>query len=281
MGMRPMRIKHAVCNELFGEMDFERCCELLATTGFDGIEIAPFTLFDESGGFRQRAAEEAATALKQSALAFAGLHWLLAAPEGLHITAADSTTRIHAADHLKYLLDFAGTLGGGRLILGSPNQRNSRGIPAAEAAGFLGEVLSSVADHAQACRSRILIESLASADTDVINTMEEAARLVELIDHPAIGGMFDFHNCGDEVQSWSELIRRHAALIDHIHLNTIDGGYPTINEAGEYWEAFHAIEEIGYSGWVSLEVFSIYPEPEFLLRQTLEFLRAIESPDSK
>lgn len=273
-----MEIKHAVCNELFGDIEFERCCDLLADAGFDGIEIAPFTLFDQSGGFRNQAAEETAAALKKSALDFAGLHWLLAAPEGLHITAADSTTRIRTADHLKYLLDFTGSLGGGRLILGSPNQRDSRGIPPAEARGFLGEVLASVADHARACQSRILIESLASTDTDVVNTMEEATRLVEQIGHPAIGGMFDFHNCGDEKMSWPELLRKHAALIDHIHLNTVDGGYPTLDQRGDFQESFRAIEEIDYSGWISLEVFSIYPEPKRLLKQTMEFLKAVESP---
>jgi len=34
----------ALCNEVLAEMPFERQCEFAAATGYDGLELAPFTL---------------------------------------------------------------------------------------------------------------------------------------------------------------------------------------------------------------------------------------------
>jgi len=39
-------MRYSICNWLFKEMDFEKGCLLTARHGFQGIEIAPFTLFD-------------------------------------------------------------------------------------------------------------------------------------------------------------------------------------------------------------------------------------------
>ena len=39
-----MRI--ALCNEVLGAMPLERQCEYAAALGYDGLEIAPFTLSD-------------------------------------------------------------------------------------------------------------------------------------------------------------------------------------------------------------------------------------------
>ena len=36
--------KYAICNELFGDMDFADSCALLQRYGYQGIEIAPFTI---------------------------------------------------------------------------------------------------------------------------------------------------------------------------------------------------------------------------------------------
>jgi hypothetical protein len=38
-------MKYAICNELFGSLDFERSMELLANHSYEGIEIAPYTVF--------------------------------------------------------------------------------------------------------------------------------------------------------------------------------------------------------------------------------------------
>ena len=40
-------MKLALCNEVIREFEFSRQCEFAAAVGYDGLEIAPFTLGDE------------------------------------------------------------------------------------------------------------------------------------------------------------------------------------------------------------------------------------------
>ena len=35
--------KFAICNETFGDWPWERVCRLVSETGYEGIEMAPFT----------------------------------------------------------------------------------------------------------------------------------------------------------------------------------------------------------------------------------------------
>ena len=269
---------YALCNELFGSLSFEQSCELTADLGFQGIEIAPFTVFDDTFrvGRKKRAALR--KALADNGLRFAGLHWLLSAPEGLHITSPDSAIRERTKEHMKMLLDLAGELGGGNLILGSPPQRTTPTDDPAEiarAAALLQDELEGLAGFAEEHNSTILLEALPRAHTTVVNTLTEAARMIEAIDRPGIGGMFDFHNCVDETKPWAELIRFFAPMIAHVHLNTWDGGAPTPADVPAFREAFSALDEIEYRGWISLEMFTVPENVEQVLTVLREFLEQV------
>lgn len=270
-----LRPKRAVCNELFAGMSFEETCDYLAAFGFDGVEIAPFTLFERAGAEKGRSTSSLKQTMELTGIEYAGFHWLFSKPEGLHITSPDPGTRRRTREHLKYLLELSGELGGGNLILGSPSQRQAVGIPPEEAVKYLREELAAVADFAVQCNSKVLLEALPSETTRVVNTLVEARKVIEEIDHPGISGMFDFHNCVDEESDWPTLIRTYADQIEHVHLNTWDGDYPRPEQSVEYAESFRALDELGYDGWVSLEVFSEYPQPEELLEGTRRCLDAV------
>lgn len=270
-----MTAPRAVCNELFGKLPIHRVCEHLASYGFHGMEIAPFTVAGSDGRVGAAAVSEVKRALADSGIRYAGLHWLLAGPEGLHITSPDLGTRRRSREHLKHLLELSGELGGGNLVLGSPKQRNAVAISPGDATKILRDELAALAESAVSCRSRILLEALPSEATNVVNTLEEVRRIIQEIDHPGISAMFDFHNCVDEKRAWPELIREYHPMIRHVHLNTWEGGYPTPSQIEEYADAFRTLSEVGYEGWVSLEVFTEHPEPEPLLDGTKQFLDAV------
>ena len=108
-------MKYAICNEMFGTMDFAKSMGLLAEQGYTGVEIAPYTLFgDFSPSVVRKGLLEARAGLSSSGIRFAGLHWLFVKPEGLHVTSRDPALRKKSWDHLSLLLDIAGELGGGR-----------------------------------------------------------------------------------------------------------------------------------------------------------------------
>src|SRR5690242_17840931 len=111
-----MRLRFAICNETFQGWDWERTCRFVAETGYDGIEVAPFTLapdiraLDAGERRRIRAAAEA------HVLPITALHWLLVSPEGLHINSPDPSVREETAAYLEALVDFAADLGAPTLV---------------------------------------------------------------------------------------------------------------------------------------------------------------------
>ena len=86
-----MRI--ALCNEVIAPMPFPQQCVYAAKLGYDGLEIAPYTLSDEPHrmGGAQIAAARAAAA--DAGIAVTGLHWLLLKPAGLSISSRDENIR--------------------------------------------------------------------------------------------------------------------------------------------------------------------------------------------
>lgn len=269
-------MKRAVCNELFGSLGFPETCGLMASHGFDGIEIAPFTLFDENGKLPTTTIQMAKRSLADNGLGFAGFHWLFARPAGLFMVSGDSAVRAKAWNQLQHLLEAAGELGGGPLTFGSPKQRDSGQLPKTLARGYLAEGLRGLCKLAVSCNSMVLIEALQSVDTNMINTLDEASDFIAEVGCPSVAGMFDFHNCGDEFLPWDQLIRRHRGIIRHVHLNTLDGGYP-LHPDPDYLAAFRALKDIGYSEWVSLEIFTEPDDPSAVLAATAGFLDQVEA----
>jgi sugar phosphate isomerase/epimerase len=86
-----MRI--ALCNEVLGGMELERQCEYAAALGYDGLEIAPFTLSTSPEKISTADAAKIRATVEASGLVVTGLHWLLVKPEGLSLTDPDAAVR--------------------------------------------------------------------------------------------------------------------------------------------------------------------------------------------
>ncbi|HZW30900.1 MAG TPA: sugar phosphate isomerase/epimerase, partial [Isosphaeraceae bacterium] len=86
-------IKLGICNELFEGWEFDRVCRTVKGLGYEGLEIAPFTLAPRIADLSPGRRRELKAILEDSGLATIGLHWLLARTEGLYLTAPDPAVR--------------------------------------------------------------------------------------------------------------------------------------------------------------------------------------------
>ena len=100
-----MRI--ALCNEVIRELPFERQCAFARAVGYDGLEIAPFTLSPEPHVLPAARRAELRRAAAEAGIAITGLHYLMLAPAGLSITSADSAQRTRTVDVMHRLCDLA------------------------------------------------------------------------------------------------------------------------------------------------------------------------------
>ena len=184
-------MKFAICNEVIRDLPFAAQCDFAAATGYDGLEIAPFTVKTDP---RLITAEDLAAmgrALVQSGIVCSSLHWLLLTPEGLSVTEADERVRRRTTDMMLRLVDMAAALGAGVLVHGSPKQRAL--VEGDEDAGRARaqEIFTKVAAHAEEAGVIYCIEPLAPAETIFITSLAEAAELVAAVGNPAFASMID------------------------------------------------------------------------------------------
>src|SRR5215208_8061613 len=93
-------MRFAICNELFEGWAFDRMCRFSKQAGYDGVEVAPFTLAPRITDVppERRAALRAQAA--DAGVVIVGLHWLLAGTDGLYLTSPDPAVRSRTAESL-------------------------------------------------------------------------------------------------------------------------------------------------------------------------------------
>jgi sugar phosphate isomerase/epimerase len=269
----PQRLRHAICNEIFENWTFAKTCRAIRQAGYSGIEIAPFTLAEYPSTLSPARRRECRDIINAEGLQFAGLHWLMVRPKGLHVTTPDADLRSRSWEHIRHLIDLCADLGpDGVLVFGSPQQRATiGGLSRAEATRHFVEGLAAAAPHAGQRGVTILIEALPLGQCDVVTSLDEAAALVREIDHPAIRTMFDCHNAIDETEPHAALVDRHYDLIRHIHVNELDGRHPGTGSY-DFKALFNVLRRREYGGWISLEAFDFTPGAKTVARESLAFL---------
>jgi len=272
--------KYAMCNESMADLSWPEQCRIIGDAGYEGVEIAAFTLVEEGvQEISPARRKEMISAMKDAQIQCVGLHWLLAPPpKGLHFTTPDVAVRRKTIGYFNELIDFCGDLGGSYMIFGSPKQRNTKGISVQEAKRYFAEGLAAVADHAQRRDVKILIEPLGKRTTDVVNTMAEASELAQRVNHPAVQGMFDFNNTPNETEPFHVLIKKHFERIRHIHVQEQGGKHlGTGNAVNDYVQAFQMLKDLDYDQWVSLEVFDFSPGGKTIAEESMEVLKQIQN----
>ena len=68
--------KIGICNELFEDMEFGQVCRLVKELGYDGLEIAPFTLAGLITDLSPERRRELKAMVEDAGLETIGLHWL-------------------------------------------------------------------------------------------------------------------------------------------------------------------------------------------------------------
>ena len=265
----------AVCNELFEKRDFAESCRTIRKAGWQGIELAPFTLGENPDTLSAVLRREYRDIMRSEGVEFVGLHWLMVGPAGLHVTTPDENIRRRSWDYVAGLVDLCADLGDrGVMVFGSPKQRSSTGgISAAEATRYFVEGIVGVAPRALERDVTICIEPLSPVQTDVLTTLEEAAKIVEEIRSPAVRTMYDSHNAIDEKEPHERLVDRYFGIIRHVHVNEMDGSHPRPGGGHDFKPVLQVLENRSYAGWVSMEVFDFSPGADKIVNEAGAYLR--------
>lgn len=274
-------MKLATCNEPWRDTPIEEVFGLAARIGFQGVEIAPFTIADHVDQISADRRKAIVRAAGDEGVSIVGLHWLFVSPKGLHITTPDEAVRRKSAEYLRSLVNFCGDVGGKVMILGSPNQR-SLTPPTTFEEGWkrAKDVLASVTNTCAERGVTICFEALSPKETNFINLVEQAARLADEIGHPNIDIMLDVKAISSMPDGIEGTIRRFGQRAKHFHANHPSGkgvGMPLASGDGEVLDfrpILKTLAETGFDRWVSVEPFDYLPDPTTVAEAAYKTLRA-------
>jgi sugar phosphate isomerase/epimerase len=271
-----MRI--ALCNEVIATLPLERQCEFAAALGYDGLEIAPFTLGDEPHLIDARGRAAIRNAAREAGITITGLHWLLVKPAGLSITTADPALRRRTLDVMRRLITLCADLDGKVLVHGSPAQRCVPEGPDAAAARQRGEAaFAEIAEDAMQAGVIYCIEPLAIHETNFINHIAEAASLVERIGNPAVRTMIDCSAAAlTETEPIADLIERWlpSGILAHIQVNDRNRRGPGQGQT-LFAPVFAALKRLRYDGAVAVEPFEYAPDGTSAAARAIGYIRGI------
>ena len=272
----------ALCNEVLQPLPFEEQCRFAAALGYDGLEVAPFTLADDPMDLSDADAATFRRMAGDHGLTIEGLHWLLVKPAGLSIVSEDAALRQRTSGVMERLIELCALMGGKYLVHGSPRQRSvPPGSTPAQAWQRARECLARAATKAQASGVTYCIEPLAAVETDLINTVAEAVRVVDEIGSPALRTMIDCSAAGlTEREPVHELMARWmpSGHIAHVQVNDPNRrgpGQGDLRFAPILQTLLRMQAEGHYRGIIAVEPFDYVPDGPGCAARAIGYLRGV------
>ena len=268
----------SLCNEVVRELDFAGQCALAQGVGYDGLEIAPFTLSEDPARLSAARRAELRRIAQDHGIAITGLHYLLLAPEGLSISSPDEAVRARTIEVMRALVGLCADLGGKVLVHGSPRQRGiAPGQRRDEALAHAKACFAAIALDAEQAGVTYCIEPLAPPEAELINTVADAAAIVDEIGRPAVRTMIDTCAAGRSERSpIPQLIERWlpSGRVAHIHLNDPNRRTPGQGDL-RFGPILAALEAHGYAGVCAVEPFVYQPDGPTCAARAIGYIRGL------
>jgi sugar phosphate isomerase/epimerase len=203
----------------------------------------------------------AESSLKVSALG-TGAGWIV---ERLTLADPNPGTRTRAIDFVRRMIDVATELGAAAII-GSMQGRSSSDAPIDRSRGLLRESLETLDRHASGSQGRLLYEPLNRYETDQCNTLAQGLELIHGLVRTHL--LADWFHMNIEESNMEEALHGAGAEIGHVHFadtNRRAIGFGHLDP----WPLAQTLHHIGYTGYLSAEVFP-FPSSEDAARRTIE-----------
>lgn len=217
----------------------------LKATGYDGAEIP---MFEGTVAHYQQLGQR----LKDVGLASTGIGVM----SGGSAISPVRAERDGALDHLKWLIDCTAAIGGD--VAAGPfhqplGEFSGRG-PTGDEVKWCAEVHKQAAQYAAAAGITLAVEPLNRFECYFLNTMEQATELVELVDEPNYGYLFDTFHTNIEENDVPALIAKTIGAITHVHITENNRGVPGAGHI-DFASVFKALKSAGWDGWLTVEAF--------------------------
>ncbi|GAB4003987.1 sugar phosphate isomerase/epimerase [Spirosoma migulaei] len=241
--------------------DLEASMAKASALGFDGVEL--FTASAEAIS-PQRVAQLADQYKLQIGAVGTGTGKVI---HGLTLTDPDPAIRAQAVAFITDMIAFGAELGA-PAIIGSMQGNVAPGVEHEQALNWLADGLNTLGHRAGEQGVNLIYEPLNRYETNLINRLESGVSLLNSLTTKQVVLLADLFHMNIEETSLSESIRLAGPFIGHVHFadsnrRPISMGHTAMDDVAV------ALNEIGYSGFISAEAFP-YPDPDQAAKQTID-----------
>jgi sugar phosphate isomerase/epimerase len=256
-------MKFGICSEIFQGWKIDDAMSFAKKAGYDGIEIAPFTLAKYVTEIPAAERSRIRDAARDVGIEITGIHWVLVQAEGMYLNHPDAAVRQRTQNYFVELVDFCADLGGRIIVVGSPKQRNVMdGVTYEQAWSWATETF----------RPSVGFEPLAPTETNFVNTAAEGIRFARQFNSKAMKIILDVKAMCSEGKPIEQIIRESSGEFAYFHANDKNLKGPGFGEV-DFRPIAGALREVGYDGYVSVEVFKFDEGAEAIATQSIDYLK--------
>jgi D-psicose/D-tagatose/L-ribulose 3-epimerase len=220
--------------------------------GFDGIEMPLIPSILNAlpiGEMKKKVAET-------------GLACVFCAGLDLHqnIASGDKEKRQRGIEHLKKCVDVVKEFDGDVLsgMIYGVWGGFSGNAPTGDELNWSAESMRKVAEYAQQFQVKLALEPVSRFEGYLLATAQEGLEYLQRVGYDNVGLHLDTFQMNIEEKSLPSAIRSAGDKVLHFHICASDRGVPGTGHI-DWKGVFGALEEIGYTRWLTIESFS--PEP--------------------
>lgn len=242
---------------------YQRSIEKAAELGYEGVELA-------LGG-----ADDVDRAALEKILVYTGLTvscistGLTYAQRGLYMTHPDASVRKKTIETFRGLIDLASDWGG-LINVGRARGFIGEGQTHKQAQNLFLNSMCELLPYAVQKNVTILIEPVNRYEINFVNTLDDAAELLRMLESENAGIMADLFHMNIEDDSIYNSLRRNANYIKYIHAADSNRKAPGRGHI-DFPGIIQTLRDIKYDGWLGAEILP-GDDPDAMAAQAARYL---------
>ncbi|WHH61492.1 sugar phosphate isomerase/epimerase family protein [Petroclostridium sp. X23] len=184
----------------------------------------------------------------------------------------DESVRTEARKRVKGIIDFAAALGA-YINIGRVRGQFCDALPKEGSYAYAIDAFKDISDYAGKKDVKIALENVTLMQTNFINTIEEAVKVVNDVDNEYFKIMMDVFHMHIEEKDMFKEIEKYADYNIHVHLADNNRRYP--GHCGlDFEKIISAFKDVGFDGAFCTEIFQI-PDQDAAAQGAIKHLRPI------
>jgi fructoselysine 3-epimerase len=253
----------------------EETIKRIARIGYDGIEIgaaAPHAYPSHLNKDRRKAIKKV---LDDHGIVVSSMLPAPGGGPGFNVASPLPEERREAVDQYKQVIELCSDLGGPTVMYIAGWQ--IYGTPRIQAWDWSREALTEISKTAADFGVQLVVEPTPT-DSNLVESCDHAIEMMEQVGAKNVGLMFDTQHAYYRNEVPTDYVYRMGKNLRHIHLSELGRGAPGTGP-GDFVGIVSALREIGYEGYLALEIgFNRRNvEPDLVARQAYEYLKPLVS----